>query len=121
MIILENFCDLWLKSWTGNQPEKLLSYYHEEIIYKDPGIPQTIKGKEDLKAYFQKLLAIYPEWIWQRKELFPLKEGFTLIWTVGEIEGMDLVILNDNKIIRNEVFFDLSNFKKTFHIRTNNA
>src|SRR3990172_5842640 len=98
MNYLETFCDLWLSAWTGNQPEKLLSFYHDCVIYKDPGIPKPIEGKDNLKIYFQKLLAKYPDWIWRRRELFPIKDGFSLIWTISDLEGMDLVILKDNKI-----------------------
>lgn len=107
---LLNFCDNWLQSWTGNHPEDLLNFYHDEVIYKDPGIPNPILGKEPLKKYFIKLLAKYPNWVWKRKEIFIIKDGFVLIWTMGNLEGMDLVILKGNKIIRNEVFFDLSKF-----------
>jgi hypothetical protein len=110
---MDEFCDLWLAAWTGNRPDKLLNFYHENIVYKDPGVPEPIEGKEKLKIYFQKLLAKYPDWVWKRKELFPIKGGFTLIWKLENLEGMDLVILKDDKIIRNEVYFDLSNFKKT--------
>jgi hypothetical protein len=110
---LETFCDSWLSAWTGNKPQTLLNFYHEDIIYKDPGLSAPIIGKENLRIYLQKLLAKNPSWVWKRRELFPIENGFTLIWEMEKIGGMDLVILKENKITRNEVYFDLSNFKMT--------
>jgi len=112
-IELLDFCDTWLQAWTGNQADKLLSYYHDDIYYVDPGYPQGLRGKKDLKVYLNRLLAKYPHWIWSREEMFITEKGFNLKWKVklfngNEIYGMDLVELEVCKIIRNEVYFDRS-------------
>lgn len=113
-IKLEQFCDEWLKSWSGNRPETLVSFYHDEAFYLDPAFPQGIKGKENLLNYFTKLLRKFPDWKWERELLFPTSEGFTLIWKATiqvkektvSVKGMDRVALTDMKISRNEVYFD---------------
>lgn len=111
---LEEFCDAWLNSWSGNQPEKLLDYYTEDVFYSDPARPKGLSGKSSLREYFVKLLAKNPDWKWARTRLFPNEEGFTLRWTAKiprakdsiSISGMDRVVLRDSKISRNEVYFD---------------
>jgi hypothetical protein len=68
-----------------------------------------------LLAYFRKLLANNPDWVWSQIEGIPLADGFLNKWLakipVGpvtlEIAGVCLVQLNDaGKIRRNEVYFD---------------
>ncbi len=116
---LEAFCDDWLSAWTGNQPERLLSFYAEQAYYRDPVKPQGLTGQAALRGYFVKLLARNPDWIWKRQELLPTEQGFVLKWqalipvldAALEIEGLDIVELIDRKITRNEVYFDASLMK----------
>lgn len=118
---LEEFINDWLGAWTGNQPQKLLSYYHKEIFYIDPANPEGIQGQENLKAYLKNLLGHNPNWIWKTKEIIPTQKGCVLKW-VAQIpiaddmlttEGLDIIEIREQKIIRNEVFFDRSAwFKK---------
>lgn len=113
---LEKFCQSWLESWTGNNPDLLISFYSDDVYYRDPARPNGLKGREELYSYFKKLLAKNPNWIWKPLEVIPTSKGFTLKWRaqipVGakevQVEGLDIVEVEDAKIIRNEVFFDPS-------------
>ncbi len=104
------FCKHWLAAWTGNQPDVLIQYYAEDTYYQDPAKPDGIRGKENLLSYFHKLLAKYPDWIWSAAEVFPTELGFILKWnaklTTTAFSGLDIIEIKDNKIIRNEVYFD---------------
>ena len=108
------FCQNWLTSWTGNNPEKLISFYSKTAYYQDPANPKGLKGHDKLLPYFKKLLAANPKWIWQMTEAYPTEKGFILKWRTTipvkseEITeyGIDILELEDNKIIRNEVYFD---------------
>ena len=109
------FAQRWLPAWTGNDPERLASFYSDDALYVDPGIPAGARGKAELLAYFRKLLAHNPHWVWTQLEAIPLEDGFLNKWLakipVGaktlEIVGVCLVQLNAaGKIRRNEVYFD---------------
>ena len=109
------FASRWLPAWTGNNPEKLASFYSEDALYLDPGIPGGVRGKNKLLAYFKKLLAQNPGWIWTQIEAIPMKDGFLNKWhatiPVGEktheTVGVCLVQFNEKGLIRrNEVYFD---------------
>jgi hypothetical protein len=110
----DQFCADWLSSWTGNQPEKLLSFYTPDAFYLDPANPLGIKGHSDMKRYFEKLLSKNPAWQWKAEEIFHTEKGFTLKWKALipvkdqtlAIRGLDIVELSSNKINRNEVYFD---------------
>ncbi|RJO66732.1 MAG: nuclear transport factor 2 family protein [Myxococcales bacterium] len=111
------FAEQWLPAWTGDQPERLAAFYADDVLYLDPAVPQGVRGKEALLAYFRKLLARFPDWVWTQVEAFPMQDGFLNKWRatipVGdaalEIVGVCLVQLNDEgRIYRNEVYFDRS-------------
>lgn len=109
------FAEKWLPAWTGNDPERLASFYSDDAFYLDPGVPAGIQGKAALLAYFRKLLAVNPQWVWTHLEGVPLQDGFLNKWLaripVGpntlEVAGVCSVQLDDaGKIRRNEVYFD---------------
>jgi steroid delta-isomerase-like uncharacterized protein len=111
------FAGRWLPAWTGNRPEHLASFYAEDAFYSDPGIPQGVQGRAALTAYFSKLLAQNPDWVWTQVEGIPMEGGFLNKWKavipVGakslEIIGVCFVQLNEQgQIRRNEVYFDRS-------------
>ncbi len=117
---LQNFCQDWLNSWTGNNPASLLSYYTEDALYSDPAVRQGLHGHTELLSYFGKLLKYNPEWKWKAIEIMETARGFTLKWeasipvgnkTVIE-RGLDIVELRDGKISRNEVYFDRAGWLK---------
>jgi hypothetical protein len=109
------FAQRWLPAWTGNDPQRLAAFYSDDALYVDPGIPAGARGKTELLAYFSKLLAHNPNWVWTQLEAIPLEDGFLNKWLakipVGantlEIVGVCLVQLDAaGKIRRNEVYFD---------------
>ena len=125
----KEFASKWLPAWTGNEPEKLASYYSDDCFYLDPGIPDGVNGKNELIAYFNKLLSQNPNWVWTQIEPIPMEGGFLNKWLakipVGDkvIECVGVCFLQFNrqgKIKRNEVYFDRSelvseiyNYKKS--------
>lgn len=112
---LSAFIKSWLESWTGNQPEKLLSFYSPTAFYRDPFCPQGLTG-ENLHHYFRKLLKKNPNWKWEASEIIPTPRGAVLKWKasipLGKetkiVEGMDILEIEGGHIARNEVYFDLS-------------
>jgi hypothetical protein len=111
---LEVFCEEWLAAWTGNDPDTLLSYYHKDAMYTDPAHRKGLKGHEEIRRYFVKLLDVYRDWKWQPIEVFPIKTGAIVKWechiplgpeVIHEL-GLDIVEIEGRKIVRNEVYFD---------------
>lgn len=113
------FCDKWVRAWTGNRPEQLLSFYATDAYYQDPGQPQGLRGHSEIRPYFEKLLAANPDWVWKLVELIPNEKGFVVKWEAEipildatvSVTGVDIVEIQDNKITRNEVYFDPSALK----------
>ena len=116
------FASRWLPAWTGNDPEGLAAYYSDDVVYLDPVVPDGIRGKAALLAYFRVLLARNPDWIWTQLEAIPMEGGFLNKWKaeipVGEsivtCVGVCLVQLDeDGRIRRNEVYFDRSPLRRS--------
>lgn len=115
MALTNDFFSQWLASWTGNNPEALLAFYHDEIFYSDPAHKNGLQGKTALKNYLIKLFARNPAWKWELVHLDQVSSPkFYLKWrasipttnTLVTEVGLDLIELKDGKIIRNEVYFD---------------
>jgi steroid delta-isomerase-like uncharacterized protein len=110
------FAGRWLPAWTGNDPERLASFYTDDVFYSDPAIPEGVEGKEALLRYFAALLSRFPDWEWSNVEAIPMEGGFLNIWLaripvagqVLECEGVCTVQLRDGLISRNRVWFDRS-------------
>jgi hypothetical protein len=126
----KRFAEAWLPAWTGNNPEHLASFYSEDVLYLDPAIPEGVKGKPALVAYFRKLLAYNPNWVWTQLEGIPLENGFLNKWhasipvgtKVIEVVGVCFVQLDSGgKIRRNEVYFDRSLLLREIERRRKNV
>lgn len=112
-----SFAERWLPAWSGNKPELLASFYSEDVFYLDPAVPAGVRGKPALLAYFRKLLAKNPDWVWTQIEGIPMEDGFLNKWravmpvgtTSLEVVGVCFVQFDDEgRIRRNEVYFDRS-------------
>ena len=111
---LFDFCEKWLASWTGNNPDALLKFYHEDALYIDPEKREGLKGHKEIGRYFERLLDVYHDWKWKPIEVFSIKAGAIVKWEctipvgqeiIHEI-GLDIVEIEGTKITRNEVYFD---------------
>jgi hypothetical protein len=64
----------------------------------------------------RELLKKNPDWVWTAREVIPTAKGFVLKWIAtipvqscsATIEGLDILELREDKITRNEVYFDRS-------------
>jgi hypothetical protein len=118
-----SFCESWLKSWTGNDPNVLIKFYADNAFYRDPANTVGLKGLTQILPYFKKLLASNPNWKWEQIEIFPTDKGFVAKWKAtipvgSEViveNGMDIVEIENGRITRNEVYFDRSKWLEALH------
>ncbi len=110
------FAARWLPAWSGNRPELLASFYSDDAVYSDPAIPDGVRGRPAVQAYFAKLLARNPDWVWTHRGSMPMQDGFLNLWhasipaggRVVEVDGACTVQLRGGLIYANHVFFDRS-------------
>jgi len=111
---LLNFASSWLAAWTERDVGQLLAFYQDGCFYADPAVRKGLQGKQALAGHLYRLFDLYPGWKWEVVELWPTAEGFVLKWQASfgplpdgiQETGLDIVVLRDGLIVRNEVWFD---------------
>jgi len=105
---IERFNADWLRAWTDKDVERLLGFYAEDCVYKDP---QTagLTGHPALRAYLTGLFGATPAMTYAPDEVWPISNGFCGRWYCdieggGRLRGFDLVVLRGDRIILNEVY-----------------
>jgi ketosteroid isomerase-like protein len=104
-------------TWTSQDVEAVLNCYTDDLVYRDPNTQGPVRGRGAMRAYLTKLFSRW-DMTWEAGEVFPLSgsEGVIVKWRAtlsptgsghtAEIFGIDLVILEGDRIRRNEVYFD---------------
>ena len=109
--------DAILSAWNEQDVETVLSCYTEDCVYLDPNTRGPVVGREALRRYLTKLFARW-RMTWSRREVFLLADGdgTAFLWhakltpaaggRTAEVDGMDLALVRDGRLSRNEVYFD---------------
>ncbi|MBU1671338.1 MAG: nuclear transport factor 2 family protein [Actinobacteria bacterium] len=109
--------DRFLTAWNSQDVDRVAATYTDDVVYRDPNTRGEINGSEDFKRYLEKLFAAW-EMTWSLREayLFEGGGGCSALWHatvkqaggdhVVDFDGMDLILVRDERIARNEVWFD---------------
>ena len=114
---IREITDQVLSAWNDQDVERVVACYTDDLIYRDPNTRGAVEGADGMRRYLRKLFAVW-QMTWATREFFPLDgvEGCAFLWRATfrkagvehtvEADGMDLVVLRDGRIARNEVYFD---------------
>jgi hypothetical protein len=90
----------WIDAWNQHDLERILSHYSEDIEFTSPFVVKlfndpsgTIRGKETLRAYFEKGLKAYPDL------------HFELLQVLTGIGSLTLYYRSVNNLLAAEVMF----------------
>jgi uncharacterized protein (TIGR02246 family) len=106
-----------LGAWNEQDVEAVVQCYTEDCTYLDPNTRGPVEGRDALRRY---LASLFAKWTmtWTLKEFhsFGREDGGAFLWRATltpaeggrtvEIDGMDLVLLEGDRLRRNEVYFD---------------
>jgi ketosteroid isomerase-like protein len=106
-----------LGAWNEQDVEAVVDCYTPDCTYWDPNTRGPVVGREAFGRYLSRL---FEQWRmhWSLREFFPFEDGGggAFLWRARltpvaggktvEVEGMDLVLLENGKLCRNEVYFD---------------
>ena len=114
----ETFITDWLAAWNTRDPQMVADFYADTFVYLDPNTKGEIRDKDAFIRYLTKLLAAW-DMTWYAKQAHRLQDidGWALLWRAiikkedgsdqfVELHGMDIVVLDGDRICRNEVYFD---------------
>jgi len=102
----------WLAAWTAKDVPRLVAFYAEDCVYKDPQTAAGLSGRAALTTYLEGLFAATPPMTYTPDEVWPIPGGFCGRWyceigaggAAGRMRGFDLVILRGQEIALNEVY-----------------
>ena len=115
----ERIARLVLDAWNTHDVERVVACYTPDLIYRDPGTRGYVQGRDALRRYLTKMFASW-RMHWSAREAFPLEgtNGAAFLWRATltplgsdvtvEVEGIDLAVLEGERLSRNEVYFDRS-------------
>ena len=106
---LEKFNADWLRAWSDKDVPRLVNFYTEDAVYKDPQTAAGIKGHAALTAYLTGLFGATPPMTYTPDEIWPTPNGYCGRWYCamqggGRMRGFDLVVLRGDRIALNEVY-----------------
>lgn len=108
----------FLDAWNSQDVERVLDCYTDDVRYRDPNTRGEVAGRDAMRRYLTRLFA---DWrmTWAQREVYELDghDGVALLWhatfrrpapdaRVVELDGMDLALLDGDRVARNEVHFD---------------
>jgi ketosteroid isomerase-like protein len=107
----------FLAEWNSQEVERVAGIYTDDVSYRDPNTRGSVEGGDALRRYLTKLFQRW-EMTWSLREAFPLldEDGAAVLWRASlrpaggsdavEVDGMDLVVVEGDRVARNEVYFD---------------
>ena len=109
---IADFNARWLQAWTDKDVDRLVAFYADDCVYKDPQTAAGLTGNSALRQYLRGLFASTPPMTYTPDETWPIPGGFCGRWycefehegTKGRLRGFDLVILEGDRIAVNEVY-----------------
>ncbi|MGZ5376407.1 MAG: nuclear transport factor 2 family protein [Solirubrobacterales bacterium] len=114
----EAFSQKFLDAWNTQDVEKVVGVYTDDVAYLDPNTRGEVQGADALRRYLTKLFDAW-DMTWSFREGYVAgadENVATVAWsatlrraggeTEVEVEGLDLVVVEGDRIKRNEVYFD---------------
>jgi ketosteroid isomerase-like protein len=107
----------FIEEWNTQDVERVVGCYTGDVVYRDPNTRGTVNGADAMRRYLKKLFAGW-DMHWAVREAYPFSDanGGAFLWRASiarpdggkpvEIEGMDLILLENKLIKRNDVYFD---------------
>jgi ketosteroid isomerase-like protein len=109
-----------LDAWNTQEVKRVVDCYTDDVRYRDPNTRGFVEGADAMRRYLTKL---FDRWQmhWMLREAYPLRdeEGAAVLWRARfrlkgpdvhaaevEIDGMDLALARDDRLRRNDVYFD---------------
>jgi uncharacterized protein (TIGR02246 family) len=107
----------FLAAWNSQDVERVLDVYTDDVRYLDPNTRGAVEGRDALRRYLTKLFAHWSmHWTLREAFLFDDRAGCAILWrarltptggeTAVEVDGMDLALVREGRLERNEVYFD---------------
>ncbi|RJP66630.1 MAG: nuclear transport factor 2 family protein [Candidatus Abyssobacteria bacterium SURF_17] len=112
-----NLAERFLGAWNTQDVARVVAVYTDDATYVDPNTRGPVRGADALRRYLTKLFGRW-KMRWSLREAYLLdgRDGCAVLWhatfqkpeggQIVEADGMDFVKVRNERIERNEVYFD---------------
>lgn len=106
-----------LEAWNSQDVERVVDCYTADARYRDPNTRGYVEGSDAMRRYLTKLFGRW-QMHWTLREAHPMRDddGAAVLWRAKfrpkgkdaevEIDGMDLALVQGDRLSRNDVYFD---------------
>lgn len=112
-----------LHFWNTHDVEGILSFYDDEIVWKNVGLEEVYDGKEAVRGFLTRLMTALPDLVFTVDHKIARGDNVAEKWTVKgthlgpfmgipptgrpiEINALSMVTLRDGKFLRDEFYWD---------------
>jgi steroid delta-isomerase-like uncharacterized protein len=113
----------WNEAWNAHEVESILSYFTDDIVFKDLGGARVMRGKAQMRTWIDETLSAFPDFRTDLKSLFVSGKWAGSEWVASgtlkgrlhhlqptgkgySVRGASIMELRDGKIKRNTDFYD---------------
>lgn len=116
-----------IDAWNSHDPERIIAYYSDDIIYNSVGTGTVIRGKKELRKYLVSLFKIFPDVKYEFRSSFKAGDRSATEWTMSGTDtahwpgfpppsgkrfstrGVSITQYQDNKIFRETEYWNIAN------------
>ena len=103
----EAFAQNWIRDWNAHDLEAIMDHYDESIVFRSPLIAKIlgdpsgeIRGRERLRSYFAKGLALYPDLRFVFQRAFAGMNSVAIFYTsVNETPACEVMAFNERGLV----------------------
>jgi steroid delta-isomerase-like uncharacterized protein len=113
----------WNEAWNAHEVEKVLSYFTDDIVFKDLGGERVMRGKAQMRTWINETLSAFPDFRTDVKSLFVSGKWAGSEWVASgtlkgrlhhlkptgrsySVRGASIIELSNGKIKRNVDYYD---------------
>jgi ketosteroid isomerase-like protein len=104
----EAFAHEWLEAWNSHDVDRILGHYSDDLIFTSPYVQEltgrddgTLFGKDELRDYFSRALASFPDLEFRDLEVFAGATGVCLVYrSVRDLRAAEVMLLEVGVVTR---------------------
>jgi hypothetical protein len=99
----QRFAEEWTAAWNAHDLDRIVAHYSEDVEFTSPFIVKilnepsgTLRGRESLRSYFGRALAVYPELHFELRRVCTSVASVVLEYTsVNGLQAAEVMMLTE--------------------------
>jgi ketosteroid isomerase-like protein len=104
----DRFAHEWLEAWNSHDLERILRHYSDDVVFTSPFVKEltgrddgTLTGKDELRDYFARALASFPDLEFGDLEVYGGATSVCLVYrSVRDLRAAEAMLFEDGVVAR---------------------